>query len=145
MQSETRVILAEPLRYSGRDGEFHMATFVVLKAPTSRAYQQAIRIKQAVLRAIATERRKAPADAPQPAPAPGTEERPSGADWVAMLASTEADLPALFEMVRELLVKQGLALVDGEVPMTGALFDDLALPDFESLVGEYLAAFPLAS
>lgn len=144
MQSETRVILSEPLRYSGRDGEFHTGTFVVLRAPGSRAYQQAIRIKQAVLRAIATERRKSPADAP-PTAAPQGDERPSGADWVAMLASTEADLPALFEMVRELLVKYGLALVDGEMPMTGALFDDLALPDFESLVGEYLAAFPLAS
>lgn len=145
MKSETRVILSEPLRYSGRDGEFHMANFVVLKAPGSRAYKPAIMVKQAVLRAIATERRKAPAEVTVQIAPKADEDQPSGADWVAMLASTEADLPALFEMVRDLLVRHGLALVDGEVPMTSALIDDLSLPDFENLVGEYLAAFPLAS
>lgn len=143
MNSEVRVMLSSPLKYGGKDGTFREGTFVVLKAPSSRAYGLAIKIRQMIARALAADARRARAAGGAPPPADDAEP-PTGSDWLAMLAASEIDLPALFDAVREILVRYELAMVDGEVPMTMPLLEALSLSDLEAVVGEYVATFPLA-
>lgn len=148
MDSETRVILSTPIQYGGADGKMRDGTFVTLRAPSSSAFKVAAKIKQQMMRAIMAERRKLGPEASVPEPAdsaPAAEpERAAGPDMLAMLAQSDADLAELGELVRELILSHGIALVDGEVKMTALLVDRLSLRDFEAIVGEYLATFPLA-
>lgn len=154
MLSETRVLLSSPLSYAAADGKMRPATFVMLRAPGSPAYRVALKIKQQLVRAIMAEQRRNPTAA-KPAPtsalvpfdpdaAEEEEVRPAGADYLNMLAASDADLAELAEHFRELVLSHGVALVDGEVRMTPLLLDSLSMGDFESLLGEYLATFPLA-
>lgn len=152
MQVETRVILTTPVPYGGKDGNLRDGSFVVLRAPTSSAFRIAARIKQSMLRAIMAEQRKRAAEPAPPRPAaeappaepPAESERATGADMIQMLAQSDADLAELGDLVRELMLRHGVALLDGEVSFTPLLLDRLSLADFESIVGEYLATFPLA-
>lgn len=152
MQTEARVILSTPVQYGGKDGKLRDGTFVVLRAPSSSAFRIAARIKQQMLRAIMAEQRKRAADPvatagpPPPATADATPEaeRATGADMLQMLAQSEADLAELGDLVRDLILSHGIAMLDGEVRMTALLVDRLSLADFEAIVGEYLATFPLA-
>lgn len=157
MRIEARVILTSPVEYGGKDGNLHHASFITLVAPSSAAFRVASRIKQQMMRAIMAEQRKRAADplraaAPaEPEPQPGQEkapakepERATGADMIQMLAQSDADLGELGDLVRELILSHGIALLDGEVRLTPILLDRLSLADYESVVGEYLATFPLA-
>lgn len=150
MQSEVRVVLSAKLPYAGRDGKMHDASFVVLRAPTSAAYRLAAQIKQEILRAIRVEiERETPlrdepaAPAAETAPEP-TDARPTGREYLEMLATSTADLPLLFDLVRSLVLSHRVALLDGEVPMGPLEVDALPMADFEAIVGEYLATFPRA-
>lgn len=151
MTNSVRVVLTSPVEYAGKDGKLHNGSFVELQAPTSAAFRVAVRIKQQMLRAIMSEQRKAASDPLRAPAAPETEapdaavaESPTGADMLAMLAQSDADLAEIGDLVRELIVSHGIALLDGEVKMTALLVDRLSLRDFEAIVGEYLATFPLA-
>ncbi len=154
MQEEARVVLTSRVQYGGKDGNLHEATFVTLRAPSSSAFKTAAKIKQQMIRAIMGEQRKRltdPLRTAQPAaPAPeetkteAASERATGADMMQMLAQSDADLGELCELVRDLILAHGVALLDGEVKITPVLLERVSLADFESIVGEYLATFPLA-
>lgn len=148
METETRMILSTPMRYAGLDGTMKTASFLTIQAPPARAYQLVARIKQAFLQAVMEAQRN---EAPEPtvvATAPGSavqDERPTATGVLMMLAATKCDLPALYDAVRSIIVTYNLARLDGEAVLTSTLVDSMTIPDFEAMVGTYLATFPLAT
>lgn len=146
-----RVPLSSPVEYM-LNGGTRQAQFVELRAPSSRAYKVALRIKQGVMKAVMEQQAKAasivgphPEPAREPEPSPIAEDSgPDGGAFLQMLAASSADLGSIAEDVRTLIAEHGVAWVDGETPMTPLLLDRLTLPDFEAVLGEYLARFPLA-
>ncbi len=147
-----RVVLTTPISYTANGG-VREGKFIELRAPSSRAYRVALRIKQQLMRAIMEQRAQVEtitgtyAAPPEPTPAPAPDADPAGPRgpaFLQMLAASTADLAAIAADVRELLVEHEAGRVDGETPLTALLVDRLSMPDFEAVLGEYLATFPLA-
>lgn len=150
MTEPVRVALATPISYAGPDGTMRQGNWVELSAPTSSAFRLALKIKQQLMRAIVAEGRKIAERAASLPPAAPTEpeekaaELLRGSDYLAMLASSDADIAGLAEKVRELFLSHGVAKIEGETRVTALILDSMSMHDFEALVGEYLATFPLA-
>lgn len=145
-----RVVLSTPFEYASKGG-MRRAGFVELRSPSSKAFRIALRMKQQLMRAVMQQQdrlRAVVASAPEPEPAPEVQptvdEGPRGPAFLQMIAGSDADLGALAEDLRQLVILHGVALVDGEEPMTELLLDRLSMTDFEAVLGEYLATFPLA-
>lgn len=114
------------------------ATFVRLTAPTSRHSKECAALKQAFFRAQNSFQAQASDVEP-------SGEKIDGSDVILMMAaSTAVELPDVFDVARRLF-SGGVALVDGETKLTGGLMDRMSQDDFESMLGEYLVNFTLAS
>lgn len=158
METEIRVNLTTPVRYSTQAGTFENATFVALRAPNSDAFRPAFQIKQAIARAftsiarnIVADRARLAAAGASPAPAAPTEgaepdakqdeARLTGAEMIAALAGSDTDLAAVIDLFRTLAVDHGLVLLDGEVRVKAEVFARISIADLETMAGEYLAGF----
>ena len=118
-------------------GEQATAGFIQLTAPTSRHSKECAFLKQAFFRAI-------PKD--QDADPDAVFEKPSGDEVMTILAmSNDVDLGGVLEVAAKLFTQPGVALIDGEAKLTKHILDQFHQDDFESMVGEYLVNFTLAS
>jgi len=140
-KSEFDFHLTGPLRYAYQ-GDQVDASFVRFFAPSSKVSRECAALKQAFMRAVP----KNQDDAGAGAETPDKEPQISGSDVITVLAmSPDVDLPDLLDVGRRLFLAPGVAMVDGETKLTKNLLDNLSQDDFESMVGDYMANFTLAS
>lgn len=121
-----------------KGGEQINAEFIACSAPNSNYMKECAALKQAFFRAL-----------PE-GESSGEEANPddldmAGADVMMMIAqSTKVELSDVLEIGRKLL-GSGLCQVDGEQKLVDSMIKKMSMDDFESLVGEYLVNFILAS
>jgi hypothetical protein len=163
MDSDTRFVLTTPIAYGNKNtGESSQAQFIEIREPTGILVMDAAPIRQSLVRAFQEnedraerqdrEKRSEVANNPDAVLEEETIDlddsgsaRIDPVTMLAVLSMSSVDLRKLYEHVREMLLKPGVAFVDGEVPFTSALFDSLSLSDAESLIGTYCGSFFRAS
>lgn len=136
-KTEFDYVLETPFGYAYQGGQ-QEASFVQLRAPSSRNSRDCAALKQAFWRTVDPDREgKENADA---------SEKITGEDVMMMLAmSKDVDLPDVIDVACRLFTKGKVAFVDGETPLTKPLLENMMQDDLEAMVGEYLVNFTLAS
>lgn len=138
-KTEITYELETPVEYA-RKGEMEKGKFIVLKAPTSKNMAECAFLKQAFFRAIGTIPKQDRGDVD----VDGETDIDGEAVMSIITMSTGVELSAVLLTARELFTS-GLALVDGEEKLTKPIMDKMLQDDLESMTGEYLANFILAS
>ncbi len=138
-KTEFEFPLTTPISYA-RGGSQEEAQFILLKAPSSRNSRQCAALKQAFWRSVNPDRGQEG----------GNETDASavitGQDVVTMISMSQVvDLADVLDVAKDLFTKGKVAQVDGEVPLTRPLIDEMSQDDVEAMVGEYLVNFTLAS
>lgn len=138
LKTEHQFTLTRELKYSSHGDQVN-ASFIMLKAPSSRNKRECAFLKQAFLRAshsLADDSKEKPEKAP----------KLTGNDVVTMLGmSKEVDLGEVYVVAQKLFTDGGVALIDGEAKFTKHVADSMDQDEFERMVGEYLVNFTLAS
>ena len=136
MQTEFTYELRQGFEYASK-GELAQAAFITLKAPTSKNITECAHLKQSFFRAI-----------PKDRPEVEAQEEAAGITgddiMTLIMMSPEVDLAVVLLTARELF-SSGVALVDGETKVTKPIIDVMSQADLETMTGEYLANFILAS
>jgi hypothetical protein len=140
IKSEIVVTLSTPLKYSV-GGEFKDANELILKAPSNNRRRQCNDLKQGFFRALKS---GADSSGKVETPADASDHETTGDEIVTILMMSDTDFGAYMEKFREIVTNGACDVVDG-VKLTPALFDVLELEDQDTLLGEYLANFLLAS
>lgn len=130
----------DTLRYAV-SGNMEEAQSITLVAPTSKHMVECAQLKQAFFRAL-----------PKQSPTSDSAETKNDADTkltgeaiMGLIAmSPDVELSVVLLTAKELFSKN-IGLIDGEVKLTKPLIDEMSLDDLESMTGEYLANFILAS
>lgn len=132
--------LETPFQYA-KGGQMTDAEFITCTAPTSKMMRVCAELRQAFFRAAASN-------------ADDSESRdPSEADidaiqgsevLIAIANSTVVELADVMENAKKLL-SSGVAMIDGEVKLTGTIIDKMSIDDFDELAGQYLVNFIVAS
>lgn len=141
LKSEHVYQLTTPFPYGTASGEKEDASFITLKAPTSRNSRECAALKQAFFRAVA-DNEGGEGDGES------NLENIQGADVLMTMAmSTAVDLPDVLETAKHLFTKGRVAFVEGEekVPLTKPLLELMSQDDVEGMLGDYLVNFTLAS
>lgn len=142
LKSEIVVPLTTPLKYS-IGGGFEDANELILKAPSNKHRRQASLLKQGFFRAL-----KGSADASgnveTNATASASEHETTGDEIVTAIMMSDVDYGKYVESFRELLINDACFVAES-IKLTSPLFDSLSLDDTDTLLGEYLANFLLAS
>ncbi len=133
--TEFQFNVVTPFTYASK-GENVDATFITLSAPTSKHSRECSALKQAFFRALPREEKKV--DAPEKFEVSGTEVM----TLIAM--SKDVDLADVMDVGKKLLTNN-LAMVEGEVKLTMNLIERMSQDDVESMIGEYMVNFTLAS
>lgn len=140
--SEITFTLDTPIEYATK-GNVEHGSFITLKAPTSRQMSECADLKQSFLRAL-------PKDGGVEVSSSKSEDKTTlddldGETIMMMISmSQEVQLKTVLLIARELFCS-GIAFLDGEIKMTKPLLDSMVPDEFESMVGEYLRNFILAS
>lgn len=165
MESAPRFVLKKPVTVADpRTGTTRDAQFVELREPTGKMAFAIAPIRQGLTRAIMEHQQRVRGDADddepelpaqpdteEPAPeepeVPDPEAEPD-VDPVTMLyivSTSSVDLGPFYGHVRAMLLQPRVAMVDGEIPLTGAIFDALSLRDAELLMAAFCSRFIGAS
>lgn len=138
MDNTIRYELTKPLEYALK-GDLQTASFIELRAPTSRNMTECAALKQAFCRALPDTENATDSDRE------GKEvSEITGQDIMGLiLRSKDVELITVLLHARKLFSNVGF--IDGEVRLNNLLMDDIDPDDFENMVGEYLARFTLAS
>lgn len=135
--------LTTPFTYSHQGSQVE-ATFIRLTAPTSRHMRECAALKQAFGRANAALADRAAVQAGA-RKSEQQDEAITGEDVILMMAaSTVIEYPDVLDVAKKLF-SGGVAMIDGETRLRGELVDRMSQDDFESMLGEYLVNFTLAS
>ncbi len=142
MEEATEVTfdINKPFEYAFK-GEQRTAGFVTLLPPTMKQHSQAAALKQSIVR-IVTESARSAGDQ-DPDDTSVEDEITSKMVVATIYGSTCVDAGVVWEQVKALL-KENLALIDGEQKLTTPLVDKMSPDDFESMAGMYIANFTLA-
>ena len=145
IMTEFDFVLTQKFSYA-HQGQQPSATFVTLKAPTSRNLKECAFLKQAFGRAQAALQDRA---AMQSAITEGREAsedtKIEGDDVILMLAaSTAVEYGDVLDVAKKLF-SSGVAQIEGETKLTSPLIDSMSVEDFEGMLGQYLVNFTLAS
>jgi len=132
--------LQSPFKYSFK-GDQVEASFITMTAPTMKQHSQAAALKQSIVR-IVTDAVRNSNDKE------GDEKEGEDTITAEMIVNTVygsacVDANVVWEQVKALL-KEGLALIDGEQKLTIPLMEKMSPADFETMAGEYIANFTLA-
>ncbi len=143
MEKQFDYELKHPFKYAHKGDEVE-AGFISLLPPTSRHVGPCADLKQAVFRSL-------------PIVEPGSnqakndkDDKDDGLDGTIIMlliyTSQNVDLKHMLFVARELFTtRPPVALVDGEERTTHKILDDIHPDDFETMVGEYIARFIVAS
>lgn len=140
MKTEIIVQLTTPLKYS-TDGGFKDANELVLKAPSNKHRRQANELKQGFFQAL---KGSADTSGTVETTADASDHETTGDEIIAALMMSDIDYCKYVETFRELLLND-VCYVTDDVKLTNPLFDKLSLDDTDTLLGEYLTNFLLAS
>lgn len=144
IETEFDLPLLHPITYA-HAGSTQEASFVRLRAPSSKHRRECAVLKQAFLRAM----KEAPSMVQDTTgKAPEASERDegedvtiSGSEVLAMLGfASSVDYGEVLEVAARLLTG-GVAFIDGEEKLTKAKLDEMSFEDSERLAGEYIARF----
>lgn len=122
-------------------GEQRDASFITLTAPTMKQHSQAAALKQSIIRIVTDAARNANDKDDDSEDSEGT--ITSEMIVTIVYANSCVDANVVWEQVRALL-KEGLALIDGEQKLTVPLMEKMSPDDFEKMAGAYIANFTLA-
>lgn len=140
IKSEIIVQLTTPLKYSA-DGGFKDANELILKAPSNKHRRQANELKQGFFQAL---KGSADTSGAVETTADASDHETTGDEIIAALMMSDIDYCKYVETFRELLLND-VCYVTDDVKLTNPLFDKLSLDDTDTLLGEYLTNFLLAS
>jgi len=119
-------------------GEEQNATFITLLPPTFKQIDKIAPLKQAFVCAI----NEISQDVQQSADdvEESADDSITGPQILVLLYRSTCDMTKVFLHAKDLF-NSGAALVDGETKLTIPLMEKMSVPDFEKLVGDYLANF----
>lgn len=141
MKSEIIVSLTTPIQYSA-DGGFKDANELILKAPSNKHRRQANELKQGFFQAL-----KGSADTSgkvETTVDDAGDHETTGDEIITAIMMSKVDYGKYVETFRELLLNDVCYITDA-VKLTNPLFEKLSLEDTDTLLGEYLTNFLLAS
>lgn len=122
-------------------GEQRDASFITLTAPTMKQHSQAAALKQSIIRIVTDAVRDAGDDNSDDSK--GEEAITSKMVVATIYGSSCVEANVVWGQARALL-KEGVALIDGEQKLTVPLMEKMSPDDFENMAGEYIANFTLA-
>ena len=128
----------------GKVGELATATFITLKVPSAKDVKYCSDLKQAFMRSVP----KNPGEITDEdrAKAKDDDDLDGTAIMFMIAASPDVELANVLLSAKELFTsKSNLALIQGETKLIKPLIDSMSVDDLESMTGEYLANFILAS
>ena len=138
--TEVTYELKKPFEYAFK-GEQREAQFVSLFPPTMKQHSQAAALKQSIVRIVTDAVRNAGDESSEGV---NTEDSITSEMVVnTIYGSGCVDVSVIWEQVKALL-KENVALIDGEQKLTAPLIDKMSPSDFENMAGEYIANFTLA-
>lgn len=152
-EAEVHFKLTTPFEYAFK-GEKRVADFISLTAPNMRQHHLAAPLAQSVMKMFSTaytgEDREAITQAIEDKKENEVIEEKESEETVdaetiltLMYSSKTVDINVIFEQAKTLF-KFGIALIDGESKLNDHLIHEMAVKDFENLVGEYIANFIIA-
>ena len=129
--------LDTPFDYAHK-GEKIEASFIELKAPTSRNMRECAFLKQAFFHSLPDDKGEEDGEKGDPSAV-------SGSQVISMMyLSHDVDMVPVLGHAKELFTS-GVAMVDGEEKLTKPLMDTLSQIDLENMLGDYLINFIVAS
>jgi len=139
MLEEKSINLTTEVEYASK-GETEKAKMVIIRPPTSRHINECSILKQCFFRAA-----RSFSDGKEKAEKKETNEDDLTAeDVMQMMYSSDIDITEVISAIRKLF-KKGVLFFDGEVVATDPLMEKLSIDDFQTIAGEYLVNFILAS
>ena len=120
-------------------GDMQEASFIRLKAPSSKNISQCADLKQAFMRALPTDGK-----VEEGKDSKGLDDLDGESIMMLISMSKDVSLKSVLISARELF-SSGLAFVDGETKVTKPILDDMSQDDLENMLGEYYLNFILAS
>lgn len=139
--SEFDYQLIDPIGYHYK-GEVIEGTFITLKAPSSKNTVECAQLKQAFFRAIPQSEGNVELSSSDKKEA---EEALTGESIISLLSmSSKVDLSVVLLTAKKLFCS-GIALMEGETKITAPIISEMSYDDLESMLGEYLVNFILAS
>lgn len=139
-QTEINYTLKNPFKYAFK-GDSRTAEFITLTPPTMKQHSQAAALKQSIVR-IVTDAVRANED--KDTDDKDTDDTITSEMIVGTIyGSASINATVVWGQARALL-KERVAMVDGEQKLTSELMDKMSPTDFETMVGEYIANFTLA-
>ncbi len=138
--TEKQFDITAPFEYAFK-GEQRKAAFVTLLPPTMKQHSQAAALKQSIVRIVTDAVRDA--DDGDPDDSKSEEDITSKMVVATIYGSSCVDANVVWEQVKALL-KENLALIDGEQKLTTPLMEKMSPSDFEDMAGTYIANFTLA-
>ena len=132
--------LKQPIQYSSK-GEKVEATFVTMFGPTYKQMGSFTAIKQAFMASV--KEIKSDHGTPEPAETGNDEVESEIMEYenVMLLLYQRSEPISKVFLHAEKLFKDGGAMIEGETSFTDPLIKSLSLPDFEGLLGTYIANF----
>jgi len=132
--------LKSPFEYAFK-GDNRDAAFITLTAPTMKQHSQAADLKQSIIRIV----REAVKDSGDDESEDSKEDEQITSSMIiaTIYGSACVEANVVWAQARALL-KENVALVDGEQKLTTPLMEKMSPDDFENMVGEYIANFTLA-
>lgn len=138
--TEFNYTLLVPFKIAQSSGEFADTEFITLKAPTAKVIAETSALKQAFFRASQ--------ETGDDAESKDVEVTPDihGHDVISLLSiSSTVDMPEIMEIAKKLFMAPGIAMVGGDTKFKQEMFSRMSVDDFETMLGEYLVRFVLAS
>lgn len=143
--NELTYTLKDPFEYAFK-GDLRQAEFVTVKAPTVDNISYVGKLKQGFMRAVTGQKNDAPAETPIETDKDGGNLDDLSGDMImSMLSMSDVDYAGYLTTARAVFTDTGLALVDGEEPIKKTLMSKMSMRDLESMTGEYLKVFIVAS
>lgn len=138
MLKEHQFELSSPMKYDS-GGEKVEGKFITLLAPTKKQMENNIALKEAFFSAV-----KNIDDGSGGKPSEDATENPSGQDIIDMMYMGGVNMHKVLLSAIELF-KSGVAKVEGTEKLTQPLIDKMSQDDLESMTGEYIVNFTIAS
>lgn len=128
----------------GKVGELVTAKFITLKVPSTKDIVFCSQLKQAFMRSVPKDTGEITDEQREAAKKEG--DLNGTAIMFMIAASPDVKLENVLLSAKELFTSNsGLALIDGETKLTKPLAELMSIDDLETMTGEYLANFILAS
>jgi ribosome biogenesis protein Tsr3 len=149
MNNSIEFYLSKPISVA-KGGEQVEVSLLELNAPSSKVRTQAAKLKQLVMRAvndvsegISDEMRKSVTEKQMEEVEQSSPEEAAEGLMGVVNVSKSVDMAVLHEVFADLITREGICMIDGDVKMTSPLYDKIDFKDNERLLGFYVQSFLL--